>query len=61
MRKEADRAEAERVRMRRLLKEGIITADELKEDPLFLLEYKKQKAKYGRANPKRVSLQMLLD
>ena len=54
MRKEAERAEGERARMRRLLKEGLITADELKEDPLFLQEYKRQKAKYGRANPKRV-------
>ena len=39
--------------MRRLLKEGLITIEELKEDPLFLKEYRRQRAKYGRANPVR--------
>ena len=53
-RRAADRAEGERARMRRLLKEGVITVDELKEDPLFLNEYKKHKSKYGRMHMRTV-------
>ena len=50
------RAEAERMRMRRLLKEGVITVEELKEDPLFMQEYRKHKSQYGRVNSRAVSL-----
>jgi hypothetical protein len=54
-REEEERAEMERVRMRRMLKEGSISMEELKEDPLFLAEYNKNKLKYGRTRPTRVS------